>query len=53
MMAAPGGDGAGRMPFAYRVQQRVPFLRHLGPRIFGLGAWPVRLNLSTPPGSPF
>jgi 2-polyprenyl-6-methoxyphenol hydroxylase-like FAD-dependent oxidoreductase len=43
MMATPGGDGAGRMPFSYHVQQRVPFLRHLGARIFGLGVWPVRL----------
>ena len=42
MMATPGGDGAGRMPLGYRVQQRIPFLRHLGARIFGLGVWPVR-----------
>ncbi len=44
MMATRGGDGAGRMPLGYRVQQRIPFLRHLGARIFGLGVWPVRLS---------
>jgi hypothetical protein len=44
MMADPGGDGAGRMPLGCRVQQRVPFLRHLGARIFGLGVSPVRLS---------
>ena len=49
MMATPGGDGAGRMPLGYRVQQRIPFLRHLGSRIFGLGAWPVRLSPAPAP----
>jgi len=44
MMAAPGGDGAARMPLGYRVQQRIPFLRHVGARIFGMGVWPVRLS---------
>ena len=44
MMATPTGAGAGRMPLSYRVQQRIPFLRHLGARIFGLGVWPVRLS---------
>jgi 2-polyprenyl-6-methoxyphenol hydroxylase-like FAD-dependent oxidoreductase len=44
MMADPGADGAARMPLGYRVQQRIPFLRHLGARIFGLGVLPVRLN---------
>jgi 2-polyprenyl-6-methoxyphenol hydroxylase-like FAD-dependent oxidoreductase len=42
MMATRSGDGAGRMPLGYRVQQRIPFLRHLGARIFGLGVWPIR-----------
>jgi 2-polyprenyl-6-methoxyphenol hydroxylase-like FAD-dependent oxidoreductase len=42
-MMAPSDD-AGRLPLGYRVQQRIPFLRHLGARIFGLGVWPVRLN---------
>jgi 2-polyprenyl-6-methoxyphenol hydroxylase-like FAD-dependent oxidoreductase len=42
-MMAPGDD-AGCMPLGYRVQQRIPFLRNLGARIFGLGVWPVRLN---------
>jgi 2-polyprenyl-6-methoxyphenol hydroxylase-like FAD-dependent oxidoreductase len=49
MIASPGGDGAGRMPLGYRVQQRIPFLRHLGARIFGLGVWPVRLSPAPAP----
>jgi len=49
MLAAPGGDGAGRMPLGYRVQQRIPFLRYLGARIFGLGVWPVRLSPAPAP----
>ncbi|MCA1644807.1 MAG: FAD-dependent monooxygenase, partial [Chloroflexi bacterium] len=45
MMTAPGAAGAGRgMPLGYRLQQRIPFLRHLGARVFGLGVWPVRLS---------
>src|SRR5258708_32535529 len=44
MMATRRGDGAGRMPLGYRVQQRIPFLRHLGARIFGLGVGTVRPN---------
>ena len=49
MLATPGADGAGRMPLGYRVQQRIPFLRHLGARIFGLGVWPVRLTPAPAP----
>jgi 2-polyprenyl-6-methoxyphenol hydroxylase-like FAD-dependent oxidoreductase len=49
MMADPGADGAARMPLGYRVQQRIPLLRHLGARIFGLGAWPVRLSPAPAP----
>jgi 2-polyprenyl-6-methoxyphenol hydroxylase-like FAD-dependent oxidoreductase len=49
MLAAPGGNGAGRMPLGYRLHQRIPFLRHLGARIFGLGAWPVRLSPAPSP----
>jgi 2-polyprenyl-6-methoxyphenol hydroxylase-like FAD-dependent oxidoreductase len=48
MMATPGDD-AGRMPLGYRVQQRIPFLRLLGARIFGLGVWPVRLSPAPTP----
>jgi 2-polyprenyl-6-methoxyphenol hydroxylase-like FAD-dependent oxidoreductase len=44
MLADRGGDGEQRMPLGYRVQQRIPFLRHLGARIFGLGVRPVRLT---------
>jgi 2-polyprenyl-6-methoxyphenol hydroxylase-like FAD-dependent oxidoreductase len=43
MLATSDGHGAGRMPLSYRVQQRIPFVRNLGARIFGLGVWPVRL----------
>jgi hypothetical protein len=46
---APGGNGAWRAPFGYRLQQRIPFLRHLGARIFGLGVWPVRLSPAPAP----
>jgi 2-polyprenyl-6-methoxyphenol hydroxylase-like FAD-dependent oxidoreductase len=49
MMATRGGNGAGRMPLGYRLQQRIPFLRHLGARIFGLGVWPVRLSPAPAP----
>jgi 2-polyprenyl-6-methoxyphenol hydroxylase-like FAD-dependent oxidoreductase len=49
MLAAPGDDGAARTPLGYRIQQRIPFLRHLGARIFGLGVWPVRLTLAPAP----
>ncbi|MDQ6673536.1 MAG: FAD-dependent oxidoreductase [Chloroflexota bacterium] len=49
MLAAPGGNGAGRMPLGYHLQQRIPFLRHLGARIFGLGVWPVRLSPAPAP----
>jgi 2-polyprenyl-6-methoxyphenol hydroxylase-like FAD-dependent oxidoreductase len=49
MMATRSGDGARRMPLGYRVQQRIPFLRHLGVRIFGLGVWPVRLSPAPAP----
>jgi 2-polyprenyl-6-methoxyphenol hydroxylase-like FAD-dependent oxidoreductase len=52
MLAAPDDDGAGRMPLGYRVQQRIPFLRHLGARIFGLGVWPVRLSPAPAPRMP-
>jgi 2-polyprenyl-6-methoxyphenol hydroxylase-like FAD-dependent oxidoreductase len=44
MLAARDGDSAVGMPLTYRVQQRIPFLRHIGARIFGLGVWPVRLT---------
>jgi 2-polyprenyl-6-methoxyphenol hydroxylase-like FAD-dependent oxidoreductase len=38
---------AGQMPLGYRVQERIPILRNLAARIFGLGAWPVRLNAAS------
>ena len=34
----------GRVPLGFRVQERIPILRHLAARIFGLGVWPVRLS---------
>ena len=43
MLATRGGPVVGRMALGYRIQQRIPFLRDLGARIFGLGVWPVRL----------
>jgi hypothetical protein len=49
MMAIPDANGGGRMPFGYRLQQRIPVLRHLGARIFGLGVWPVRLSPAPTP----
>jgi 2-polyprenyl-6-methoxyphenol hydroxylase-like FAD-dependent oxidoreductase len=49
MLATPGGNHLGRMLLGSRVQQRIPFLRHLGARIFGLGVWPVRLNRAPAP----
>ena len=49
MMAVPSSDGMGRMPLVHRVQQRIPFLRQLGARIFGLGVWPVRLSPARAP----
>jgi hypothetical protein len=35
------------MPLGYRVQERIPIVRNLAARIFGLGAWPVRLNAAS------
>jgi len=49
MLATRGADGRGRMPLGYQIQQRIPVLRHLGARIFGLGVWPVRLNPAPTP----
>jgi 2-polyprenyl-6-methoxyphenol hydroxylase-like FAD-dependent oxidoreductase len=40
-------DQAARIPIALRVQARVPLLRDLAARIFGLGVWPVRLSASS------
>jgi hypothetical protein len=34
----------GQVPLGFRVQERIPMLRHLAARIFGLGVWPVRLS---------
>jgi 2-polyprenyl-6-methoxyphenol hydroxylase-like FAD-dependent oxidoreductase len=49
MLAAPAANGAGRMPVGDRLQQRIPFLRHLGARIFGVGVWPIRLSPAPAP----
>jgi 2-polyprenyl-6-methoxyphenol hydroxylase-like FAD-dependent oxidoreductase len=49
MLATRGDSTAGQMPLGYQIQQRIPFLRDFGARIFGLGVWPVRL---TPPPGP-
>jgi 2-polyprenyl-6-methoxyphenol hydroxylase-like FAD-dependent oxidoreductase len=38
------GVAARRVPLGFRLQARLPFLRDLDARIFGLGVWPVRLS---------
>ena len=40
---------ASGMPLGYRVQARIPVVRNLAARIFGLGVWPVRLNPTPTP----
>jgi hypothetical protein len=32
------------VPLGFRLQSRVPVLRAIAAHIFGLGAWPVRLD---------
>ncbi len=51
LMATPRGVTARRVPLGFRVQARLPFLKDLGARIFGLGVWPVRLSPAPTPGS--
>jgi 2-polyprenyl-6-methoxyphenol hydroxylase-like FAD-dependent oxidoreductase len=43
-LASWPGTAAGRMPLGFRMQARIPILRNLAARIFGLGVWPVRLS---------
>jgi hypothetical protein len=42
LLATQRGTG-GRIPFMLRLQARVPLLRHLTARIFGLGMRPIRV----------
>jgi len=51
LLATPRGVVADRVPLGFRVQARIPFLRYLGARLFGLGVWPVRLNPAPIPHS--
>jgi 2-polyprenyl-6-methoxyphenol hydroxylase-like FAD-dependent oxidoreductase len=44
LMATRPGVAAGRIPLGFRVQERVPILRDLAARIFGLGVLTVRLS---------
>ena len=49
LLATPRGVPARRVPLGFRLQARIPFLRDLAARIFGLGVWPVRLDPTPPP----
>ena len=49
LLATPRGVPARRVPLGFRLQARIPFLRDLAARIFGLGVWPVRLDPAPPP----
>jgi len=44
LLSPPRGVVASRVPLGFRVLARIPLLRNLGARIFGLGVWPVRLS---------
>jgi 2-polyprenyl-6-methoxyphenol hydroxylase-like FAD-dependent oxidoreductase len=50
LLATQHGAAARRVPLGLRVQARLPFLRDLSARIFGLGVWPVRLSPAPTPG---
>jgi 2-polyprenyl-6-methoxyphenol hydroxylase-like FAD-dependent oxidoreductase len=43
-MATRHGAPAERVPIVLRAKARIPFLRDLTARVFGLGVWPPRLN---------
>ena len=49
LLATPRGVVAPRVPLGFRVQARLPLLRDLAARIFGLGVWPVRLHPAPTP----
>ena len=48
LLATPRGVPARRVPLGFRLQARLPFVRDLSARIFGLGVWPVRLRPAPP-----
>jgi 2-polyprenyl-6-methoxyphenol hydroxylase-like FAD-dependent oxidoreductase len=50
LLATQRGVAARRAPLGLRVQARIPFLRSLSARIFGLGVWPIRLSPAPTPG---
>jgi 2-polyprenyl-6-methoxyphenol hydroxylase-like FAD-dependent oxidoreductase len=49
LLATRRGVAARRVPLGFRLQARLPFLRDLAARIFGLGVWPVRLRPAPTP----
>jgi len=50
LLATRPGAAADRIPLGLRAKARIPFLRDLTARIFGLGVWPVRLGPTLTPG---
>ena len=43
-IATRHGAPADRVPFVLRAKARIPFVRDLTARVFGLGVWPARLK---------
>ena len=51
LMATSAGGTAGRVRLGLRMQARIPFLRDIAGRIFGLGVWPARVRAPLRAGS--